>query len=216
LALHLAEVGVIGLSVIVLATAFNGITSEHALGKAFEEALPFTALLVVFFAIVAVIDKQGLFTGIINNVLAMDKDVQVPMFYLANGVLSAISDNVFVGTVYITELKQALIDGTIDRSQYDLLAVAINTGTNIPSVATPNGQAAFLFLLTSSLAPLIRLGYGTMAYKALPYTIVLTIVGLLSVIYILPGATDYMVAEGIITNLHTNEVYIETNNSGHH
>ena len=26
----------------------------------------------------------------------------------------------------------------------DALAVAINTGTNIPSVATPNGQAAFL------------------------------------------------------------------------
>ena len=75
LALHLAEVGVIGLSVIVLATAFNGITSEHAIGKAFEEALPFTALLVVFFAIVAVIDRQGLFTGIINGVLAMHKDV---------------------------------------------------------------------------------------------------------------------------------------------
>ena len=47
--------GIIGLMVIILATAFNGITEEHRLGKAFEEALPFTALLVVFFAIVAVI-----------------------------------------------------------------------------------------------------------------------------------------------------------------
>lgn len=216
LALHLAEVGVIGLTVIVLTTAFNGITSEHALGKAFEEALPFTSLLVVFFAIVAVIDKQGLFTGIINNVLAMDKDVQIPMFYLANGILSAISDNVFVGTVYITELKQALTSGTIDRSQYDMLAVAINTGTNIPSIATPNGQAAFLFLLTSSLAPLIRLGYGTMAYKALPYTIVLTIVGLLSVHYLLPDATAYMLQEGIISNLHLSELAPETGSSGHH
>ena len=45
--------------------------------------------------------------------------------------------------------------GTITREQFDALAVAINTGTNIPSVATPNGQAAFLFLLTSALAPLI-------------------------------------------------------------
>ncbi|MBT8148995.1 MAG: sodium/proton antiporter NhaB, partial [Gammaproteobacteria bacterium] len=170
LALHLAEVGIIGLSVIVLTTAFNGITDEHALGKAFEEALPFTALLVVFFAIVAVIERQGLFSGIIGSVLAMEQSMQVPMFYLANGLLSAISDNVFVGTVYITELKQALVNHTINREQYDLLAVAINTGTNIPSVATPNGQAAFLFLLTSSLAPLIRLGYLTMVYKALPYT----------------------------------------------
>ena len=39
----------------------------------------------------------------------------------------------------------------VDVSQFEKLAVAINTGTNIPSVATPNGQAAFLFLLTSSI-----------------------------------------------------------------
>ena len=47
------------------------------------------------------------------------------------------------------ETNCALQAGTISRDQFDLLAVAINTGTNIPSVATPNGQAAFLFLLTS-------------------------------------------------------------------
>ena len=71
-----------------------------------------------------------------------------------------ISDNVFVATVYITEIEQALADSVISREQFDMLAVAINTGTNIPSVATPNGQAAFLFLLTSALAPLIRLSYA--------------------------------------------------------
>jgi NhaB family Na+:H+ antiporter len=48
LALHLAEVGLIGLSVIILATTFSGVTDEHAIGKAFTEALPFTALLTVF------------------------------------------------------------------------------------------------------------------------------------------------------------------------
>jgi len=56
------------------------------------------------------------------------------------------------------------------------MAVAINMGTNLPSVATPNGQAAFLFLLTSALAPLIRLSYMRMVFMALPYTIVLSIV----------------------------------------
>ena len=76
----------------------------------------------------------------------------------------------------------ALNDGLIKREQFDSLAVAINTGTNLPSVATPNGQAAFLFLLTSSLAPLIGLSYIKMVYKALPYTIELTIVGLNCVI----------------------------------
>ena len=51
--------------VIVLLTAFNGVVEEHQLGHAFEEALPFTALLVVFFAIVAVIHDQHLFTPVI-------------------------------------------------------------------------------------------------------------------------------------------------------
>ena len=74
---------------IVLLTAFNGITDEHEIGHAFQEALPFTALLVVFFAIVAVIHEQHLFTPVIESVLAMSSDVRPAMFFLANGVLSA-------------------------------------------------------------------------------------------------------------------------------
>jgi NhaB family Na+:H+ antiporter len=181
LAFHLAAVGIIGLTVIVLLTAFNGIIEEHRIGHAFEEALPFTALLVVFFAIVAVIHEQHLFTPIIQAVLAMDMEIQPPMFFLANGVLSMISDNVFVATVYINEVKAALEAGRISREQFNILAVAINTGTNIPSVATPNGQAAFLFLLTSALAPLIRLSYGRMVWMAIPYTFVMSLVGLLAI-----------------------------------
>ena len=96
-----------------------------------------------------------------------------------------ISDNVFVATIYITEVTNALDLGLLTREQYELLAVSINTGTNIPSVATPNGQAAFLFLLTSALAPLIRLGYGRMVWMALPYTITMSITGLLATIYLL-------------------------------
>jgi len=181
LALHLAAVGLIGLSVIVFATSFTGVTDEHQIGHAFEEALPFTALLAVFFAVVAVIIDQHLFTPVIEWVLTYEGNMQLVMFYLANGFLSMVSDNVFVGTVYITEVQNALAAGSITRDQFDLLAVAINTGTNLPSVATPNGQAAFLFLLTSALAPLIRLSYGRMVIMALPYTIVLTIVGLLAI-----------------------------------
>lgn len=181
LALHLASVGLIGLSVIIITTAFNGITDEHQIGKAFEEALPFTALLAVFFAIVAVIIDQHLFAPVIHWALSYEGNTQLVIFYIANGLLSMVSDNVFVGTVYINEVKAALISGQISRDQFDLLAVAINTGTNLPSVATPNGQAAFLFLLTSALAPLIRLSYGRMVWMALPYTIVLSVVGVMMI-----------------------------------
>ena len=185
LGLHLAEVGVIGLMIIILATAFNGVTEEHRLGHAFEEALPFTALLVVFFAIVAVIHDQHLFSPVTNYVLALEGDARIAMFYVANGVLSMMSDNVFVATVYISEVKSALLAGTITREEFNLMAVAINTGTNIPSVATPNGQAAFLFLLTSALAPLIRLSYGRMVFMAIPYTLTMSTTGLLAVLYLL-------------------------------
>jgi len=185
LATHIAEVGIIGLTVIVLATAFTGITDEHSIGHAFQEALPFTALLVVFFSVVAVIHELHLFTPVVNFVLALEGQAQLVGFYIANGVLSMVSDNVFVATVYISEVQAAFNAGTISREQFELLAVAINTGTNIPSVATPNGQAAFLFLLTSGLAPLIRLSYGRMVILALPYTITMSVTGLLATIYLL-------------------------------
>jgi NhaB family Na+:H+ antiporter len=201
LALHVAEVGVIGLMIIVLLTAFNGVTSEHEIGHAFEEALPFTALLVVFFAIVAVIHDQHLFKPVINYVLSMQGQAQLVAYYIANGVLSAISDNVFVATVYINETATHFKDilpllGHMNEAtptpeqlahieQYGKLAVAINMGTNIPSVATPNGQAAFLFLLTSALAPLIRLSYMEMVKLAFPYMITMSITGFFAVLYIL-------------------------------
>ncbi|MGY3255384.1 sodium/proton antiporter NhaB [Pseudomonas chlororaphis] len=183
LALHIAEVGLIGLMVIVLITAFTGITDEHRLGSAFKDAMPFTALLVVFFAVVAVIHDQQLFSPLIQWVLALPASQQPGMLFIANGLLSAISDNVFVATIYITEVKQAFASGLMSREHFETLAVAINTGTNLPSVATPNGQAAFLFLLTSAIAPLVRLSYGRMVWMALPYTVVMGVLGWYAVSY---------------------------------
>ena len=185
LSLHVAEVGLVGLAVIVLATAFNGVINERSLGHAFEEALPFTALLVTFFAIVAVIHDQGLFAPVIDWVLAQGGPQQLTALFGASGLLSAISDNVFVATVYINEVAQAFDAGAIDREQFELLAIAINAGTNIPSVATPNGQAAFLFLLTSAIAPLVRLGYVRMLWMALPYAITMTTTALLATTFLL-------------------------------
>lgn len=221
LALHVAEVGLIGLGIIVLLTACCGITDEHQIGHAFQEAMPFTALLVVFFSVVAVIHDQHLFAPIIGHVLTLQGKTQLAAYYMANGALSAISDNVFVATVYISETKRhfvtqlgalpgvtdgaALLASLINKdaaalaqlpaatqeaahrllAQFSQLAVAINTGTNVPSVATPNGQAAFLFLLTSALAPVIRLSYMEMVRLALPYTVSMSCSGLAAVWFLL-------------------------------
>jgi NhaB family Na+:H+ antiporter len=185
LALHVAAVGLVGLALLILVTATTGVIEEHRLGQAFTEALPFTALLVVFFAIVAMINTAGLFNPIMDWVLHFSGDARVAMVYIANGVLSMISDNVFVATVYIQQMQAALDSGLINTDQFHTLAVTVNAGTNLPSVATPNGQAAFLFLLTSSLAPLIRLSYGRMVWMALPYTLVLSLAGLLAAVFLL-------------------------------
>ncbi len=197
LALHLAAVGLIGLSIIIFATGFCGVTSEEEIGKSFTESLPFCALLCVFFTVVTVISQQEL---LIPWVLSTPPQAQLPIFYLANGVLSSVSDNVFVATIYIQEVYNAMLNGIITGEQFDHLAIAINAGTNLPSVATPNGQAAFLFLLTSALSPLIRLNYLRMMWMALPYTIVLTIVGLIGSWFILPGMTQFMIDAGIIVS----------------
>jgi len=180
LAFHVAEVGLIGLAAIIVSTAFTGVTEESRLGHAFHEALPFTALLVVFFAIVAVIHDQQLFAPVLDLVLAFKGRAQLAVMFGASGLLSMISDNVFVATVYVSGIKSALESGLISTAQFNNLAVAINTSTNIPSVATPNGQVAFLFLLTSGLAPLIRLGYGRMVWMALPYTVLLSVTALIA------------------------------------
>jgi len=185
LAFHVAEVGVIGLALLILLTALNGVTDEQRIGKAFEEALPFTALLVVFFAVVAVIQEQALFAPIIQWSMQMSGKKQLLAFFTASGLLTSVSDNVFVGTIYITEAKKAFDAGLMDRAQFDLVAVAINAGTNIPSVATPNGQAAFLFLLTSLIASLIRLSYVRMLILAFPYTVTMTGAALAAVIWLL-------------------------------
>jgi len=185
LVMHWAEVGLIGLLIIILATAFGGINDEQRIGKAFEVSLPFTTLLVVFFAIVAVIHDQHLFEPFTQWVLALTGRMQVAMMFVATGVLSAVSDNVFVATIYISGIKASLLEGAIDQANFEQLAATINVGTNIVSVATPNGQAAFLFLLTSALAPLIRLSYGRMLWMALPYTIALTATAFVATIYLL-------------------------------
>lgn len=185
LAFHWAEVGILGLFLIVVAASFTGISDERHIGEAFTESLPFVALLVVFFAIVSMIDAQGLFRPIIDAALAQGERGQLAGFFCASAALSTISDNVFVATVFINEATAAHAAHAISDSQYERLAVAINTGTNIPSVATPNGQAALLFLLTSSLAPLLRLGYARMCWMALPYTISMTIVAFGAVLFFL-------------------------------
>ena len=110
LGLHLAEVGVMGLTVIVIATAFTGIAEEHKLGHAVRRSTPIH-ITTGCFCYCCSNPRSTFIQSVIQWVLTLEGTVQTSAFYLANGFLSMISGNVFVATVYIGEVKQALENG---------------------------------------------------------------------------------------------------------
>jgi len=255
LALHVAEVGLIGIGLIIVVTAFTGQIKEHDIGAAFINSMPFAVLIVVFFAILGVVHEQHLITPLAEWVFTFDGRAQHIALYFTNGTLSFVSDNVFIATIFINEVESAYVGGIISqminhlnleslhangmvaqeiiryihdlpdakiapdnvlitqfisdvntacqngtlhdlaakyadktiisRGDYEQLAVVVNMGTNIPAMATPNGHAALLFLLTSSLAPLLKLSYYRMFILTLPYTIAMATTGALAIYFFL-------------------------------
>lgn len=183
LAFHLAEVGLVGIALMIIMSAFKGLIKEHDFAEAFNNAMPFTLLIIVFFAILAVVEEQHLVAPLIKWVFTFSGKFQLLALYVANGALSVISDNVFVASVFIKEVENAYSQGLFLLEWREKLAVVVNMGTNIPAVGTPNGHAAFLFLLTSSIAPLINLSFWQMVKLALPYTIVMTLTGALAIYF---------------------------------
>ena len=183
LAFHVAEIGLIGVAVIVVLTALTGTTKEHDFASAFGNAMPFVTLLVVFFAILAVVHDQHLVAPLASWVFNFEGRTQLIMLYIVNGTLSFVSDNVFIASVFINEIRQAFEAGAFSREWYEKLAVVVNMGTNVVAMATPNGHAALLLLLTSSLSPTIELSYLRMVKLALPYTVAIALTGGLGVYF---------------------------------
>jgi NhaB family Na+:H+ antiporter len=122
------------------------------------------------------IHEQHLFEPIMAWVLGLQGKMQMLWLFITNGVLSAISDNVFVATVYIDQVKAAFEQGRIDQATLDAMAATIVMGTGIPAMATPNGHAALLFLLTSAISGMVRLSYLRMVWMGLPFMVVTTVV----------------------------------------
>jgi NhaB family Na+:H+ antiporter len=183
LAFHIAEVGLIGIALIIVLATFTGATKEHDFVDAFHNAMPFVTLLTIFFAILAVVHDQHLVAPLLTWVFTFQGQAQLLALYLANGTLSFVSDSVFIASVFINETHRAFQAGAFSPEWFEKLAVVVNMGTNVPAMATPNGHAALLFLLTSALAPMIKLSYMQMLKLALPYTIAMSVTGGLAVYF---------------------------------
>jgi NhaB family Na+:H+ antiporter len=185
LGFHLIEVGFIGLGVIIFLSACTGMIKEHDFAEPFNNTMPFVTLIVIFFVILAVVYDQKLVSPLVQWVLSFEGQTQLLILYIVNGVLSMVSDSVFVASIFITEVDNAYKAGAFSLEWYQKLAAVVNMGTNIPSLGTPNGTAGFLFLLTSALAPLIKLSYFRMLMIMIPYFIVLSSIGGIMVYFFL-------------------------------
>ena len=177
LGFHVAEVALIGVAIIIILSSCTGKIHEHDFSEPFSNAMPFATLMVVFFAILAVVHDQHLITPIIKWVLSFEGQTQLIILYMANGLLSMVSDSVFVASVFLSEMDAAYQAGAFSSEWYEKIAVVINMGTNIPSLGTPNGTAGFLFLLTSALAPVLQLSYFRMFKLMIPYFLALSTIG---------------------------------------
>ena len=177
LGFSVAEVGFVGLAVIVVISTFTGKVREHDFAEPFNNAMPFVTLITIFFAVLGVVHDQHLVTPVINWVLTFEGRSQLLFLYVVNGAISMVSDSVFVAAIFIAEADNAYRAGAFSLDWYQKIATVINMGTNIPSLGTPNGTAGFLFLLTSSLSPLIKLSYFQMLKLMIPYFLILSSVG---------------------------------------
>lgn len=174
---HIFPVWITGAIVFACLGLFKGLKTDHKIHEALEDSTPFVVLLIAFFALVGMIHAQHLFQPVTDVVLSYTGVDRLYAYYLATGALSVVSDNVFVAMVYITDALELHRKGVISREELELIAVAINAGTNVLSIGTPNGQAAFLFLLMSCLKEELRLGYMKIFWHTLPYFMILTPVG---------------------------------------
>ena len=89
------------------------------------------SLLVVFFGVVAILEEQQTFAPMIDVVLDMPIEAQPVALFTVNGILSMVSDNVFVATIFIESINAAYQDTgpesvNMTRAHFEDLAIAIN------------------------------------------------------------------------------------------
>ncbi|MEJ2743492.1 MAG: hypothetical protein P8176_13690 [Gammaproteobacteria bacterium] len=186
LVLQSIDIGLLGLVLLIVITAANGITDQKQIGSAFVESLPFAALLVVFFTVVSATQQQHLLQPVFHWLAQLRAIEQPSWYFFTSGLLSCISDSVFTATIYINEISDALDGAVIARAHFDRLAIAISAGTSALSIATPHGQSAFLLILASGLARRITLSYRQIIMMTVPYTLVVGAVSYVCVRYALP------------------------------
>jgi NhaB family Na+:H+ antiporter len=177
LGLQLASIGLLGLITMIIVSTAMGRVAETRYVPAYHAAMPFFALLLVFFGAVSIIHEQHLFEGLMRWIVSLPEGTRLLAMFVETGMVSSVSDNVFVACAHASNVQKLMTDGTLDAAAGDKLAIAIIAGTNIVSIATPNGQAAFLLAICSETAAHLQLRYVRMLWMAFPYTVVLSIIG---------------------------------------
>jgi hypothetical protein len=103
---NLTEIGIMRVAVIVPATAFTFVLGAARLRP-----------LVAYFADVGAIHQQHQFAPFPESVFRSDTINQPVAPFDASRILSVVSDNVFVATIFITQVREAIVVGAINSSR---------------------------------------------------------------------------------------------------
>jgi hypothetical protein len=103
---NLTEIGIMRVAVIVPATAFTFVLGAARLRP-----------LVAYFADVGAIHQQHQFAPFPESVFRSDTINQPVAPFDASRILSVVSDNVFVATIFIAQVREAIVVGAIGSSR---------------------------------------------------------------------------------------------------
>ena len=161
----------------------QGKNREHYISHSTGEVINLILVLLALYGIASALAQQGIILWVVLQILALPFFMQLLFIFLAAGMISSFSDNVFVATIMVTALLVALGAGVISIVAFVSLTIAMLAGTTLFSFFLPIGNAGGLCILMHPFCnEEINLGFKKMFLLGLPLIPVMAIVSLITII----------------------------------
>jgi NhaB family Na+:H+ antiporter len=161
----------------------QGKNREHYISHSTGEVINLILVLLALYGIATALAQQGIILWVVLQILALPFFMQLLLIFIAAGMISSFSDNVFVATIMITALLISLGAGIIDMVSFVSLTIAMLAGTTLFSFFLPIGNAGGLCILMHPFCnEEINLDFKRMFLFGLPLIPVMAITSLVIII----------------------------------
>ncbi|WP_412732519.1 SLC13 family permease [Minisyncoccus archaeiphilus] len=161
----------------------QGKNREHYISHSTGEVINLILVLLALYGIATALAQQGIILWIVLQILALPFFMQLLLIFLAAGMISSFSDNVFVATIMVTALLIALGANVINMTAFVSLTIAMLAGTTLFSFFLPIGNAGGLCILMHPFCnEEIGLDFKKMFLFGLPLIPVMAIVSLIIIV----------------------------------